>query len=87
MSAWYEIQEGDEIAHVRASNTRTAVDKGIRLLCGMDYKLPPGNVMVIKCLRLRGGTDKVKLLEKIYQERRPKTRLERESERLHNNQQ
>lgn len=68
MAAWYEVAEGGESVHVRATNTRTAFDRGFRLLCGMDYKLPPGQKMTITVLRLRGGTDKFKLLEQVYQE-------------------
>lgn len=74
MADWYEVQEAEEVAHVRASNTRTAFDKGFRLLCGMDYKIPPGHKMTLTCMRLRGGTEKVKLLEKTYQEMRQKKR-------------
>jgi hypothetical protein len=70
MAGWYEVQEGDEVAHVRATNTRTAFDRGFRLLCGMDYKLPPGQKMTMTVLRLRGGTEKVKFLEQVYQESR-----------------
>lgn len=70
MADWYEVEEAGEVAHVRATNTRTAFDRGFRLLCGMNYKLPPGQKMTITVLRLRGGTDKVKLLEKVYQETR-----------------
>jgi len=72
MADWYEVAEGGEVAHVRATNTRTAFDKGFRLHCGMDYKLPPGEKMTITCLRLRGGNEKVKLLEKVYQDSRKK---------------
>ena len=74
MADWYEVQEGDEVVHVRATNTRTAFDRGFRLHCGMDYKLPPGQKMTITVLRLRGGTEKVKLLEEVYQESRKKKR-------------
>jgi len=69
---WYEVQEGQEVIHVRATNTRTAFDKGFRALCGRDYKVPPGNMMTLRCLRLRGGSEKVKLLEQIYQDSRRK---------------
>ncbi len=72
MANWYEVQEGDEIIHVRATNTRTAFYKGFVSTCGRDYKLPPGGKMTITCVRLRGGTGKVKLLEKIYQDSRKK---------------
>jgi hypothetical protein len=72
MADWYEVQEGQEVSHIRATNTRTAFDKGFRILCGRDYKIPPGQKMTITCLRLRGGTEKVRLLEKVYQESRKK---------------
>lgn len=70
--AWYEVQEGEEFAHIRASNTRTAFDRGFRIHCGMGYNLKPGEKMTITVLRLRGGTEKVKLLETIYQDNRKK---------------
>jgi methionine aminopeptidase len=70
MAGWYEVQEGDEVAHVRATNTRTAIDRGFRLLCGMNYTLEPGTAMTIRVMRLSGRTEKVKLLEKVYQESR-----------------
>ncbi len=69
MASWYEIKEGDEIVCVRATNTRTAFNKGFGLTCGRNYKLPPGHQMTITCTRLRGGTGKVKLLEMMYQEK------------------
>lgn len=72
MADWYEVKEGDETSHIRASNTRTAFDKGFRLMCGMDYKVPPGQSITITCLRLRGGTETVKLLEQVYQDMRKK---------------
>jgi len=72
MADWYEVEEDGETAHVRATNTRTAFDRGFRLLCGRDFKVAPGAKMTITCLRLRGGTEKVKLLEKVYQEMRAK---------------
>ena len=72
MANWYEVEEDGEVSHIRATNTRTAFDKGFRLLCGMDYKLPPGKKMTITCLRLHGGDEKVKLLEKVYQDSRKK---------------
>ena len=72
MSDWYEVVEGDELAHVRASNTRTAFDKGFCELCGTGYKLPPGHKMNISVMRLRGESEKVKFLEKVYQDSRKK---------------
>ncbi len=72
MVDWYEVKEGDEYAHVRASNTRTAFDKGFIATCGRDYKLRPGEVMTIHVIRLRGSTEKVKTLEQAYQESRKK---------------
>ncbi len=80
MSAWYEIQEGKEVAHVRASNTRTAIDKGFRSLCGMDFTLPPGVPMTIRCIRLSGKSELVRTLESNYLATRPKDRREREAE-------
>jgi hypothetical protein len=74
MADWYEFQEGNDVVNVRATNTRTALDRGFRLTCGMHYKLPPGQKMSITVLRLRGRTDKVKLLEQVYQESRQKRR-------------
>lgn len=72
MANWYEVEEGGEVAHVRATNTRTAFDRGFRMHCGMDYKLSPGQRMTITVLRLRGGSEKVKFLEKHYQDSRKK---------------
>jgi hypothetical protein len=72
MSDWYQVTEGDETVHVRTSNSRTAFDRGFRLLCGMDYKIPPGETMAITCTRLRGGSEQAKLLEQVYQETRQK---------------
>lgn len=72
MADWYEVQEDGETTHVRATNTRTAFDRGFRQLCGRDYKLAPGTTMSIKVFRLRGGTDVVKTLENLYQESRKK---------------
>jgi hypothetical protein len=76
MADWYEVQEEEETVHVRATNTRTAFDRGFRLTCGMNYKLPPGQKMTITVLRLRGGTEKVKLLEQVYQDSRKKKKKE-----------
>jgi hypothetical protein len=72
MAAWYEVEEDGEIAHVRATNTRTAFDRGFTMLCGRYFKLAPGEKMTMHVLRLRGGSEKVKLLEKIYQDSRKK---------------
>lgn len=72
MADWYEVEEDGEIAHIRATNTRTAFDEGFRLLCGRDFKLAPGTTMKLRVMRLRGGTEKVKLLEKVYQDSRKK---------------
>lgn len=74
MADWYEVEEDGETVHVRASNTRTAFDRGFRTLCGMDYKLPPGSTMDIRVTRLRGSTEMVKLLEKAYQDSHKKRR-------------
>jgi len=78
--AWYEVQEEDEVVHVRASNTRTAIDKGFRRLCGMKFNLLPGVKMTLHCMRLRGGSEKVRILEQFYQRTRPQTRRDRETE-------
>lgn len=72
MADWYQVTESRETVHVWASNTRTAFDKGFRLLCGREYKLPPGYQMTIICQRLRGGSQMVKDLEKVYQETKKK---------------
>ncbi len=74
MADWYEVQEGQEIEHVRATNTRTAFYKGFTILCGSSYRLTPGHQMTITILRLRGNSEKVKLLEQVYQENRKKKR-------------
>jgi hypothetical protein len=74
MADWYEVEEAGEVTHVRATNTRTAFDRGFRLHCGMNYKLAPGQKMTITVLRLRGGSEKVKRLEQIYQENRRATK-------------
>lgn len=81
MANWYEVQEGKETVHVRATNTRTAFDKGFRLLCGMNYKLLPGTAITLTCLRLRGGTEKVKLFERVYQDARKEATGFRRAER------
>jgi len=75
MASWYEVQEDDEVVHVRATNTRTAFDRGFCLQCGSNYNLPPGQKMTMTVLRLRGGSEKVRLLEQVYRENRPPTRL------------
>ena len=74
MADWYEVEEQKETVHVRASNTRTAFDRGFRLLCGMNYKVTPGETIHLRVTRLRGNTEMVKVLERTYQESHKKTR-------------
>ena len=73
MADWYEVQEEDgETTCVRATNTRTALNRGFRRLYGREYKVAPGRFMRIKVLRLFGDTVAVETLEKIYQKSRKK---------------
>jgi hypothetical protein len=72
MADWYIVQEGDERTHVRTSNSRTAFDRGFRVMCGMNYKIPPGQSLTITATRLRGGSELAKQLEKVYQEMQAK---------------
>ncbi len=82
MADWYEVEEDSEITHVRATNTRTAFDKGFRLLCGTDFKVQPGRTLTLKVLRLRGGSDVAKTLEKFYQETRKNKKPVRDASAL-----
>jgi hypothetical protein len=68
MADWYEVTGDKETGHVRATNTRTAFDKGFTLLYGANFKLLPGYQMRITVTRLRGGSDKVKSMEKFYRD-------------------
>lgn len=72
MADWYEVREGNEAEHVRASNTRTAFVKGFNLLCGTKYKLSPGYKMTISVVRIRGSSDIAKMLERNYQDSKHK---------------
>jgi hypothetical protein len=68
MADWYEVTVDGDTQYIRASNTRTAFDKGFTTHNGRELKLKPGHSMTIRVLRLCGGTEKVKQLEKFYQE-------------------
>jgi ribosomal protein L20A (L18A) len=70
MASWYEAKEGEETGHVRATNTRTAVDKAFTLMCGREYTLPIGEKMSITVLRLPKSNLIAQTLEKSYQDMR-----------------
>jgi len=64
---WYEVREGDETAHIRASSTRAALGKGFTATCGSRYILPPTGRMTIGIRRIPGNSELFRFLENNYQ--------------------